>query len=406
MIARASQNTLRSKLLHSRVVLLRALPRAGRTSLLSALAAEMDGGSAVMSGEQLVCMSHQEIQTAFSGKVLCVDAIDGAQVPRVEAIIRSCTEHQRSAPRFILVGRNAKTDQTLISALIGIKTDLELTPIQVIEHLNDSKPLMTTQGPSSTTAPQAQSTNAPVWSKEALWLRGGLPESLYADSDEQSFNWRLDYLASLLNQDLDCWGIDASDRLPDVFQYVANTNGEQFDDANCAKNLSVKRESIRKSLNLLERTGLIRRLPNWPAGSNQSLNSMPVFYVRDCGLLHAALGIRSTEQLWRHNALGHSWESFAVEAIVNASNGNATPAFYRDKEKNEIDLVLRFSSDAIYAIEIKVNSDTKANKSFAIGCKAVGATQRLVVHSGETDITSDEGVPRLKLVSALKQLPL
>ena len=48
-----------------------------------------------------------------------------------------------------------------------------------------------------------------------------------------------------------------------------------------------------------------------------------------------------------------------------------------------------------------MNSDAKANKGFAIGCNAVEATQRLVVHSGETDITSDEGVPRLKLFSAL-----
>lgn len=160
MIARATQNTLRSKLLHSGVVLLRALPRAGRTSLLSALAAEMDDGSAVMSGEQLACMSHQEIQTAFSGKVLCVDAIDGAQVPRVESIIRSCTEHQRSAPRFILAARNTKTDQKLSSALIGIITNLELTPIQVMEHLNDSKPLMTTQGPSSTIIPYSSASSA------------------------------------------------------------------------------------------------------------------------------------------------------------------------------------------------------------------------------------------------------
>ncbi|MGH1369851.1 MAG: ATP-binding protein [Maritimibacter sp.] len=365
----------------------------------------MGDGSAVISGEELVCMSHQEIQTAFSGKALCVDAIEGVQIARIESIIRSCAEHRRSAPKFILVGRNAKTDQLLSSALIGIMTDLELTPIQVIEHLNDSKPLMTTQGPSSTTDPQAQSTNAPVWSKEALWLRGGLPESLNADSDEQSFGWRSDYLASLLNQDFDCWSIDASDRLPEVFQYVANNNGEQFDDANCANTLSVKRDSVRKSLNLLERTGLLRRLQNWPAGSNQSLNSMPVFYVRDCGLLHAALGIRSMEDLRGHDAIGHSWESFAIEAIVNASSGNATPAFYRDKEQNEIDLVLSFHSGHTFAIEFKVNEAVKAKKGFAIGCHRIGATHTMVVHAGEVDHSLDGGVSRRTLVSALRSIP-
>ncbi len=404
MIARVTQNTLRSNLHHSGVVLLRALPRAGRTSLLSALVAEMNDGSAVISAEDLVCLSHQEIQTAFSGKTLCVDAIEGAQVARVGSIIRSCVEQQRSAPKFILVGRNAKTDQSLGSALIGIMTDLELTPIQVMEHLNDSKPLMNTLGPSSTTAPQAQSTNASVWSKEALWLRGGLPESLNADSDEQSFNWRSDYLTSLLNQDFDCWSIDASDRLPEVFQFVANNNGEQFDDANCANTLSVKRDSVRKSLNLLERTGLLRRLQNWPVGSNQSLDSMPVFYVRDCGLLHAALGIRSMEDLRSHDAIGHSWESFAIEAIVNASSGNATPAFYR-KEQNEIDLVLSFHSGHTFAIEFKVNEAVKAKKGFAIGCSRIGATDAMVVHAGEADHSLDGGVSRLTLVSALRSIP-
>ena len=194
MIVRATQNTLRSKLLHSRVLVLRALPRAGRTSLLAALADELDDGSAVIAGEDFVRSTHQEIQTEFCGRAVFVDAIEEAQVERVKTIIRSCTDHHRSAPRFILVGQNAKTEQALSGALVGIVTDLELPPIQVLEHLNDSKPLLTTQGPSSAIAPRAQSTNAPEWSKEALWLRGGLPESLNADSEERSFAWRMDYL--------------------------------------------------------------------------------------------------------------------------------------------------------------------------------------------------------------------
>ena len=132
---------------------------------------------------------------------------------------------------------------------------------------------------------------------------------------------------------------------------------------------------------------------------------MPVFYVRDCGILHAALGIKSMDHLRDHSAVGHSWESFAIEAIINAAAKETTPAFYRDNEKNEIDLVLRFSSNEVYAIEIKVSAAAKATKGFAVGCDAVGATHRIVVHSGETDVTSNEGVPRLNLLSALKSLP-
>ena len=211
-------------------------------------------------------------------------------------------------------------------------------------------------------------------------------------------------LKSLLRRDWGCWGIHASDRLPDVFQYVANTNGNLFDESKCANTLSVKKESIRNSLDVLERIGLLRCLPNWPAGSNKSMRHKRVYYVRDCGLLHAALGIMSMEHLREHGALGHSWEGFAIDAIVNSATGNATPAHYRDGE-DEIDLVLQFSIKEVYAIEIKLESAKNAKIGFGNGCDAVGATRKMVVHSGETDFTPDSGVHRLKLLSALRSLP-
>ncbi|MHA6267196.1 ATP-binding protein [Aliiroseovarius sp. CAU 1755] len=392
------------KLLHSRVVLLRALPRAGRTSLLGALVHEMDNGSAMVTGEDFSHSEPQEIQASFGERTVFVDAIQADQVEKIDAVVRSCLEYKQSSPRFVFVGRGAKTEQKLSGALTGIITDVELPPVQILEHLNDSKPLVTTQSPTREAKPQARPTNLPVWQKEVLWLRGGLPDSLLANSDDHSFAWRTTYLGDLLKQDFSCWDIDASDRLPDVFQFVANNNGNQFDYANCARTLSVKKESIRKSLDLLERMGVLRRLPNWPAGSNQSLNSMPVYYVRDCGLLHAMLGIDSIDKLLDSNAAGHSWESFAIETIINAASGHVTPAFYRDKNQNEIDLVLNYSSGATCAIEIKRNETARAKSGFAVGCDAIGATHRMVVHGGESDIRPDDGIQRLSLISAIRSL--
>ncbi len=236
-------------------------------------------------------------------------------------------------------------------------------------------------------------------------MRGGLPESLYADSDNHSFAWRRSYLDSILNQDYICWNVDASDRLPEVFQWVANNNGRELDESNCANSLSIKKESVRRSLDLLERVGLLRRLPNWPAGSNKSMKNMPLYYLRDCGLLHAALGINSIDILRESEARGHSWAGFAIEAIINAAQGSGIPAFYRDKDKNEIDLVLNFSSGKVLAIECKVNEKKGVEKGFAIACTNIGATQRLVVHTGGADKKLEEGVSRLTLFSAIRSLP-
>lgn len=405
MIVRRTQKMLLRTSSRSRVVLLRALPRAGRTALLDAHIQESSKGSRRISGETFVKSRAQDIQEIYAGQTLCVDRVQTQHVAEMVEIIRFCLSFEQSAPKFVLTGCNAKTEQELRGSLIGLITDVELYPIQVMEHFNDSKLHQTSQGPIQMAAPQAQASNLPIWDHNKLWLRGGLPESLNADSDEDSFTWRRSYLENMLQQELSSWGIGASDRLFGIFQWIANNNGEQFDDANCAKNLLVKRDSVRRSLNFLERIGVLRCLSNWPAGSNSSLNAMPVYYVRDSGLLHAMLGINTTAELRENSAIGHSWESFAIEAIINAAPENTTPAFYRDDDDHEIDLVLNFPNKRVYAIELKVSGNKSAKKGFAIACENIAATDKMVVHSGKVDKISDGGVPRLSLISAIRSLP-
>ena len=161
---------------------------------------------------------------------------------------------------------------------------------------------------------------------------------------------------------------------------------------------------MRKCLDVLERTGLVRSLKKWPAGSNDSLGSMPKIHLRDCGLLHAMLGLDTIERLRAHRAMGHSWESFAAEAIINETRGLAEPAFFRDEEQNEIDLVLRFTNGEIRAIEFKVNPNKGPKNGFHRACARIGASRKMIVHAGERDFTRDETVPRLSLMSAVRSL--
>ncbi|KIC11149.1 hypothetical protein RA19_07255 [Leisingera sp. ANG-M1] len=356
-----------------------------------------------ISGSELCDLEESSIEQMHQGRALIVDMIQIQHTQKVTDVVRKSQEQPRPEQKFVLIANDIQSERAIEGSMIGITSDIELPPIQLMEHFSESKPLHTAQGPSSSASPQAQPTNSSAWDHTELWLRGGLPESLQADGDNASFEWRQDYLAALLARDYRCWGVDASDRLPDVFQWIANNNGEQFDDANCANKLSVKKDSIRRSLDVLVRIGLIRHLPNWPAKSNESLNSMPVYYVRDSGLLHAALGIITKRQLLDHKAIGHSWESFAIEAIVNAAGKGVTPAIYRDDKKNEIDLVLTDFDSNTTAIEFKTNINKGPKKGFHEGCDRIKATTRLVVHSGMADENGHD-VPRLSLISALKKL--
>jgi predicted AAA+ superfamily ATPase len=79
-------------------------------------------------------------------------------------------------------------------------------------------------------------------------------------------------------------------------------------------------------------------------------------FLRDSGLLHALLNRHSITDIARDGVvLGHSWEGFCIENLIEAAPG-AIPYFYRDDQQNEIDLVLDFGEDRRLAIEIKSES--------------------------------------------------
>ena len=177
MIARAAQKTVLNTLGHSRVVLLKGLPRAGRSSLMEALVQDLADGSAMISGETCVCAPPQKIQTTYSGRTVFVDAIQVGQVIAIDEAIRSSQAQGQSAPRFVLVGRDAKTEQKLNAVLAGMIREVELPPVQILEHLTDSKQLLTSQSGMHDASPEPHSSNLPRRNRDEIWLRGGLCKS-------------------------------------------------------------------------------------------------------------------------------------------------------------------------------------------------------------------------------------
>ena len=373
---------------------------------MKAIHQDMPDDSTRISGSECAQLCPNKIQESYARQTILVDSVQVDQVTDIDTVIRVCQESCQSPPKFVLAAHDVKTEERLKTSLMGGIAEVELPPIQIQEHLEAGKKFPTTRASTLEDRPQPIPSSSPNWNKEVLWLRGGLPDSLNAKNDTDSLDWKKKYLDCMLKQDLGSWGIDASDRFAEVFRWIVNNNGAQFDEANCAKRLSIKKDSVRRSLDLLKRMGLLRHLPNWPAGTNKSNSSMPVYYIRDSGLLHAMLGIETVLSLYDNKALGHSWEGFCIETIINASPRDVTPAFYRDKEKNEIDLVLCFSNGNTYAIEFKVSETACVTKSFPVGCIAIGATHKIVVHAGESDKTSTtNSVSWLSLTSALRSLP-
>jgi uncharacterized protein len=128
---------------------------------------------------------------------------------------------------------------------------------------------------------------------------------------------------------------------------------------------------------------LVRRLPPWSSNAGKRLVKAPKVYVRDSGLAHALLGIRTLEDLLGHPVAGLSWEGLIIEALIAAAPRGTNAHFYRTAAGAEIDLLLMLPGNRLWAIEIKRSLAPKAEKGFHLACLDVAPHRACVVYPGK-----------------------
>jgi predicted AAA+ superfamily ATPase len=379
----------------SRITLVQGLPRVGRTEAVK----RWVGGR-----------PDAVIQPFGSGEDIApVMVFDHFRAEQVDAFVTHfrVAEAAEARTRFLIVPTDLMTADRVCDALAGSVFRFDMAPLQLDDFLAEQSVLSVAGGPSAELVAESRPTNSPAPDRDHHWLRGGLPESLSADGDAASLAWRRGMLGTLLARDYTTWGVPRASRLPDILRWVANQNGGELDDTSCPV---AKRADLRPALYVLERLGVIRSLPNFPAGSSSSLGKKPKLYIRDSGLLHAMLGIETIAQLRDHADAGDSWEGYAIETLILAGADQCSAQFYRVKGTegegaDEIDLVLDFVSRGArrIAIECKLSPDQGARVGFYRACEEIGATDRFVVHSGTT-AALDGAVHRLDLPSAVRRI--
>jgi len=170
-------------------------------------------------------------------------------------------------------------------------------------------------------------------SMRALWLRGGYPEAYGAASDEAAFAWLEGYAADLAHGALADWGLAREPGLTtSLLEAVAAADGRAFNENAAARALGVSRPTVSRYLTALSRAGILFSLPALPSdflkaatgGVARAVRS-PALYVRDSGLLHALLGVRSPDELaLRPRAAAASWAGFvAAQALQSLPPGVA-----------------------------------------------------------------------------------
>ena len=362
------ESALLEALKRSPVVALIGARQVGKTTLARQLATELSD-TLYLDLERLADRRKLDDAAAFlEAQARHLTILDEVQrVPELFEELRGIVDDRRAAgeraTQFLLLG-SASLDliQQVSETLAGRIVYLEMPPIGVEE---------------------ATAAGIPV---DALWLRGGFPDSLTAATDEDSYLWRQAFVRSYLERDVPMF----APRMPAAtigrfWAMLANGQGNTLNSARLAQGLGVSAPMINRYVDLLVDLMLVRRLPPWSGNIGKRLVKSPKIYVRDSGLVHALLEIGTLNQLLGHPVVGPSWEGFVVEALINAAGPDTPAYFYRTADGAEVDLVFEHAGKPKIAIEIKRSSAPIAEKGFFIACDDLGISHRIIVGSGKDD---------------------
>src|SRR6185437_2622084 len=119
---------------------------------------------------------------------------------------------------------------------------------------------------------------------DTLWLRGGFPESLLADSDAASLRWRVDFIRTYLERDIPQLGPRIpAETLRRLWTMLSHQQGDLLNTAALARSLAVDGKTVAAYLDLLVDLLLVRRLAPWHGNVRKRLVKSPKVYVPTAG---------------------------------------------------------------------------------------------------------------------------
>ena len=240
---------------------------------------------------------------------------------------------------------------------------------------------------------------------DRLWLRGGFPDSFTARSDAASTRWRLAFLRTYLEREVPHFGV----RIPAAtlrrfWTMLAHRQGGLLNASALAQSLGVSAPTASRYVDLLVDLLLVRRLPPYFANVGKRLVKAPKVYIRDTGILHALLGLRTYDELLSHPVAGPSWEGFVIENLLAVAPFGADAWFYRTRAGAEIDLLLLLPGQRLWAVEVMRSAVRKTSRGFEVAANDLNVAERFVVHPGDAEYPLPEHTTALPLDALMARL--
>lgn len=335
----------------------------GKTTMLKELTS---GLGYVTLDDPILCASAAEESGTFfkdNPPPIFVDEIQKA--PTLFPQIKIILDRDREKGQFFLCGsqqfRMMKNVSESLAGRLGIITLLGLSMREKYSVGFDKPFLPTEQYFADRRKAVADISYSDVWNSI---YRGSMPE-LFANPD---FDWQMyygAYVRTYIDRDVrELTDVGDEIKFTRFMTVTAAATGQLLNIASLARDVGISQPTAERWLSILVASNIVYLLKPYSNNITKRAVKTPKLYFLDTGLA-AYLTKWNTPDVLKNGAMaGAFFESFILSEIIksyyNSGILDAPLYFYRDKDMNEIDLLIE-DNGTIYPLEVKKHADPSKN---------------------------------------------
>ena len=355
------------------VVMLTGPRQCGKTTLVRDLLAT-EREYLTMDDDTLLAAARSD-PTGLIRDFNCVTIDEIQRAPDLLRAIKRSVDENRQAGRFLITGSaNILALSQVSESLAGRMEIATLLPLAQAEIRRRKPDFLREAFTGKLHTPADTVTGRDLVN---LVLIGGYPEMLRRPDPKRRQRWALDYVKAIVQRDVrEIAEVEKLEQIPRLLRVLSSHSGQLTNFTQIGGQIGFDDKTTRKYIGILEQLYLVRRIEPWFQNRLKRLVRTPKLHFLDSGLLGALLGITMEHIARDRAAFGRLLETFVFAEILKHaswSGENYGLYHYRDKDQDEVDLVMEAAGGALIGFEVKASAtvttgDFKGIRKLALAC--------------------------------------
>lgn len=364
MYPRFARARIEEALSDTRVVLISGPRQSGKTTLAMDIAGDKT--------PFLTLDDATVLRAAIDDPVGFVRGLDRAVIDEVQRApdlllaIKNVVDDDKSPGKFLLTGSaNLMTIPKVADSLAGRMEVIRLFPLSQAEIIGNK-----TQFIDRAFAGKKPAVDQVIIGTDLIErvLSGGYPEALGRKRWPRKQDWYHGYLDALVQRDVrEVAQIEQLGVMPKLLSVLAEHSGQLINYTGIGGALDLNHVTTQKYVRVLESLYLVHSLQPWFSNRLKRLTKSPKLHFLDAGLLAALRDVSPDVVAKDKTSFGPILETFVfgeLRKIASWSEQCCSFSHFRDKDKNEVDIVLENRRGEVVGIEVK-SSATVSSSDFS-----------------------------------------